>query len=102
MQRENERLQQQLRRAENIIEIQKKLAVLLGAELSTADEVRPAGRARPQEQEAPFGLVAQLAAQEGVRRACRLLGGAAQPLLSGLAPGRYGVKTSGNGGGNGS
>ena len=39
LQRENERLQQQLRRAENIIEIQKKLAVLLGAELSAADEV---------------------------------------------------------------
>jgi hypothetical protein len=38
LQRENERLQQQLRRAENIIEIQKKLAVLLGAELNTADE----------------------------------------------------------------
>lgn len=34
LQRENERLQQQLRRAENIIEIQKKLAVLLGTELS--------------------------------------------------------------------
>jgi transposase len=39
LQRENERLQQQLRRAENIIEIQKKLAVLLGAELSAADEL---------------------------------------------------------------
>jgi transposase-like protein len=39
LQRENERLQQQLRRAENIIEIQKKLAVLLGAELNTGDEV---------------------------------------------------------------
>jgi transposase len=38
LQRENERLQQQLRRAENIIDIQKKLAVLLGAELSDADE----------------------------------------------------------------
>ncbi len=39
LQRENERLQQQLRRAENIIEIQKKLAVLLGAELQASDEV---------------------------------------------------------------
>jgi transposase-like protein len=39
LQRENERLQQQLRRAENIIEIQKKLAVLLGAELQAGDEV---------------------------------------------------------------
>ena len=39
LQRENERLQQQLRRAENIIEIQKKLAVLLGTELNAADEV---------------------------------------------------------------
>ena len=39
LQRENERLQQQLRRAENIIEIQKKLAVLLGAELSAEDAV---------------------------------------------------------------
>lgn len=37
LQRENERLQEQLRRAENIIEIQKKLAVLLGAELSEGD-----------------------------------------------------------------
>ena len=41
LQRENERLQQQLRRAENIIEIQKKLAVLLGAELHPSDEVDP-------------------------------------------------------------
>mgnify|MGYP000875737497 CR=1 FL=1 len=39
LQRENERLQQQLRRAENIIEIQTKLAMLLGAELNDADEV---------------------------------------------------------------
>ena len=38
LQRENERLQQQLRRAENIIEIQKKLALLLGAELNAGDE----------------------------------------------------------------
>ena len=42
LQRENERLQQQLRRAENIIDIQKKLAVLLGAELSEAEEAEQA------------------------------------------------------------
>ena len=47
LQRENERLQQQLRRAENIIEIQKKLAVLLGAELNTGDEVEQPATTSP-------------------------------------------------------
>jgi transposase-like protein len=47
LQRENERLQQQLRRAGNISEIQKKLALLLGAELSAADEVDQAEATSP-------------------------------------------------------
>jgi transposase len=39
LQRENERLQEQLRRAGNIIDIQKKFALLLGAELNEAGEL---------------------------------------------------------------
>ena len=55
-----------MRGAENIIGIPKKLAVLLGVELSEPDERDEAG---PQEHEPTLALVEQLAEQEGVSRA---------------------------------
>lgn len=55
LQRENERLQQRLRRAENIIEIQKKLAVLLGTELSAADEAEQPDEASPKSRQRRSG-----------------------------------------------
>ena len=66
LRRENVELQKQLRRAETIIEIQKKLAALLSG-----------GRTEQSGREAGATInrfVAELAEQEGVSNACRLLG----------------------------